>query len=60
MATIKYYDLLGSTTASNLIGESGYLPLTSLVSNYSPYTISCADEGYKLSNEFNFNSMKSE
>lgn len=52
MATIKYYDLIGSTTASSLIGESGYLPLSSLVPNYSSYTISQTDDGVKLSEKF--------
>ncbi len=52
MATIKYYDTLGQTLAKQLIGESGYLPLSSLVDNYASYTINWEDDGKKLSQRF--------
>jgi hypothetical protein len=49
MATIKYYDQLGVTSAFGLIGESGYLPLDGLVSDFSNYTEKWADNGTKVS-----------
>ena len=43
MATFKYSDSYGANTAYSLIGETGYLPLDSIVGDYSRYTITWKD-----------------
>jgi len=56
MATLKYYDSFGINSAYSLIGESGYLPLDSIVGDYSRYTITWEDTGSKLIEKFNLGS----
>lgn len=48
MATVQYFDALGPTSALDLVGESGMLPLGALAGSYPTITSTYQDNGSRI------------